>query len=284
VVISEDRRDGKPLLKYRFDSMRDLYLSADLALKNEKNGIRAKSSASAGSYKEKYTHDSSFCGCLYEEAVERRYSHKEGLEKIREMAGLEAIMHASQYVKHWSDYDGDTFDIERYQNEQPFLCQRRKVIGSKNRGMFRVIVSIAEPWMVDYDNMLWKTYAACRICDELESQGHRVEILAVSYSRDQHYRYEYTLTEIHIKRFEESMNLAMLCTSLSPWTFRVWMFMVWSHYRKSYSDLGSPCLVEGYYNLGGQKTAIIIDKGDCLSEESANNFIRTLDIGSEVDL
>lgn len=267
---------------FRYDSLSDFYRAVDYAFENSNKckTIGAKPEA----HRFRYAHNKSFSGLYYEDALKTRYAYKDGVNSIHKMQGIEIALKASEYKKVWSDYDGDAFDVERYRNEQPFLSRRVKTIGAKNRGMFRVYINIAESCVVSYENMLWKTWTACRICDELENQGHRVEIVVCGEEHDQHYNYKISFTEIVVKRFSDPFNVALLASVCSPWFFRIWLFIVWNFYKKAYSNLGYPHQIAEYYNVENDKTAILIDNGDCLSEESANNFIRTLDIGSEFGL
>lgn len=268
-------------LLFRFENLREFHRAVQHAIDNKSD---SKTYGRVAELIRRYEREKSFSGCYLNEAIERKYAYKGGLDKIMKMQGIEVQLKAAEYRKAWSEYDGDDMDMDRMYSEQPFLSRRVKVIGARNRGMFKIYINVAEPWMENYENMMWKTWAACRICDELENQGHRVEIMLCALCEACHPGYRYTLAEIVLKRFEEPFNIALLSTACSPWYFRIWLFILWSFYRRSNSHLGHPVQAARHYNVDDEnKTAIIIDRGDCLSEERANNFIRTLDIGSEFD-
>lgn len=291
MIVREEQLDNgyglkKRLLKLLFGSPYDLYHSVDYALKHpEKSKNHDGGKARALYIKNDRECSSSFAGASWKESEERRYYWKGGLDKIKKLAAMDAVVHASTYVRQWSDYDGDSMDVERFYNEQPFLVRRVKVAGTNRRGQYRIVVNISENAFVSAQNMLWKAYAAARLCDEIESQGNRCEVIICDFASNQNPGYNYTLTEVVVKKMQEPVNLGLLCTMMSPWCLRTYMFMIWSHYHVCSDGFGRAASCRTYY--GGdrfERQAILIDTGECLSHEKANNFIRTQDIGTEYEL
>lgn len=274
---------NEKVLHIEFSSAYEFYSAVQYAINNQDKYV----SKPACDIISKRKNDSSFAGADWDTSEKRKYQWKEGLKRVQRLTQMESIVHSSQYVNVWNDYDGDVMDVDRYLNEQPFLSRRVKKSGKSICGQYRIVINIAENGTVSAQNMLWKAYAAARLCDEIESQGNRCEVVAVSFLRGQTCDTDYagyTYTEVTIKKHEESVNTGLLCTCLSPWFFRTYMFMVWRHYLHVNNWLGWSSSLREYLGNDIDNTCILIDAGDCLSHEKANTFIKTIDIGNEFEL
>lgn len=201
---------------------------------------------------------------------ELKWSWPEGAEMLSHLPELGQVENAhSGKVKTWSHYDGDTMCVERFRDDRPFLRRRQK---KRTARVQRVVISITESGIVDADDMIWKTYAAARIIDDLESQGVRCEVLAyigVTYKHDVKKGF------ITLKRPNECLNIGSICTAISPWMLRVWGFH-WIDAKYGYKPSGYGQPVE--YKPDPELEEIVINRGDCLSKSSAIKFIQNLSI------
>lgn len=279
-----------------FTDAHDMYSSLDRAIRREgkdlstamsygESGVRSCCSATGQIRESSDPRKDDFQGCSIAEYNERRYKWSGGLDKVRRLSELDAMVSAARCEKRWSDYDGDNMDVERYYNEQPFLSRRVQVSGGNRRGQYRIVVNVAENYRVNSENMLWKAYAASRLCDEIESQGNRVEVIVGGFASGCAEGYGYTWVNCVAKKAQDPVNLGLLCTLMAPWTWRITMFALLYHYEKCSPYIGRSHTVREY--LGGdeiENKAILIDTGDCLSHERADVFIRTLDIGTEYEV
>lgn len=281
--------DKASVRRVDIDGTQDMYSALERALSAEKKGKRAKSKESTGSACEiieraKTGNGCEFNGCSLDEFYERKYNWPGGLNEISRLSELNAMLHATKFEKRWSDYDGDSMDVERYYNEQPFLSRRVKTHGGNRRGQYRIVVNLCENSNVNSKNMLWKAYAATRLCDEIESQGNRVEVVIGSFYSHCIRGYDYTWVQCVGKRAQDPVNQGLLCTLMSPWMLRIPYFAILYHYNDCHYRLGHAHTVREYLGDDVEKHAVVIDTGDCLSHEAADVFIRTLDIGTEYEM
>jgi hypothetical protein len=175
----------------------------------------------------------------------------------------------------WDYEQGDDGDYERYLMELPFMIRRKKQTGGTGGRIVRVRVHAGENSHVDAEQMLWKTYAALRLIDDLESAGYRCEVTeemaAQKITRNNDYH-----CAITVKRADDPVNLPILATAFSPWTLRVLMFSHCSgHIKKCESTYGSSKPLPESDEPG---RVIVINKGDCLSKNAAENFLKGIEL------
>lgn len=212
-----------------------------------------------------------YFGARHKEILARKFCWPEGVHTLSELSSLEKIITKS-WSKKWCDDDGDEMDVERFYNDMPFLQKRVKAIGvrSRNNTVQKIVINLAESSDVTAKEMLWKTYAATKLVDNLESLGTRCEVIVKSYSGNVDSKRRYCLTEIPIKNPEDPINVSLLCTTLSPWFFRYWILNL----RACFIEGCLPSLGNSAKLPAEDPGCIIIDNGACLSKDQANNFLK----------
>jgi hypothetical protein len=218
----------------------------------------------------------SFFGATHSKILERKFNWPEGVEMLKNLSDMERVI-TKQWSKTWSLDDGDEMDMERYFNDMAFLHKRIKVLGARARSnaIQKIMINVCENAYVDAEKMLWKTYAVVKLADQLESQGVRCEIVLFESSREIDKHNRNLLIEIPLKQLNEPINISLLCTVLSPWFLRYWLFQFEHMYIDNVDDgLGysrklDPELTEN---------CIVIDSGTALSKEAANNFLKGIDL------
>lgn len=259
------RKDTDKLISFKFFSLADFYKSV-----SEKMGTTYYSKQhESGSYTRQYA---KFNGATRKEIMERKHSWPEGVSKLKELVDMEKVI-TKQWVKIWSDDDGDEMDLERYYNDMPFLQKRIKALGTRSRGnnVQKILINVWENCNITAEKMLWKTYTAVKIADELESQGTRCEILLVGAGENIDKRERKIDFEILIKDASEPINTGLLCAVFSPWFFRYWIFhLLYSHIENVTSYLGNAAR----FPKDKAENCIVIDSGTALSRDSANNFLK----------
>ena len=248
--------------KHYFDSPAALYAAATTdatGLKNKYSAIISRNSTS-------------FIGASFEEIEARRWGWAEGLRMLETLPEWKVPPAAGgRWVKSWSDYDGDELDHERFYAGAPCLARRVKTTGHRIKGVNRVIVNIGENCRVLASDMLWKSYAATRLVDCMESNGERCEIYAAAYGVEcfkDKFPDRFMMTKL--KAAEEPLNVALCLSVFSPWMFRFWYFLIIEQHREAYAHKGYSRKISERPDAAG---AIIIDTGDCLSKDAAARFI-----------
>jgi hypothetical protein len=210
---------------------------------------------------------------------ELKYNYPEGIEKIEKLPGMTGHTTQAATIRTWHPDDGDDGDYERYLMELPHMIRRKKVLRQGQRAVCRVIVSLCESARIDPQDLLYKTYAASRIVDQLEAQGQRCEVIAYDYHTDceQKTREPYKV-QVTLKRADDPLNIGLIATALSPWFLRHWCFSHIFGIMNADYGLGWAAGVQpGDYEEGD----ILINKGECLSQYAAEEKIRSLDLNHE---
>ena len=262
------RKDTNKLISFKFFSLADFYKTVSEKIGSTKESTKKLSMVKGGSPR-------SFYGASYSQIQERMYSWVEGVSMLKNLASVE-LTTTKQWVKTWNEDDGDDMDMERYYNDMPFLQKRVKSLGVKSRGnrIQKIIVNLTENANIGASEMLWKTYTAVKLCDEFESQGIRCEVVAVEACAGVDDDNRSLLAEIPIKSADEPINTSLLCTVLSPWFFRHWIFQLETTQVKNVdSSLGSARSLTTN-DIPDLENCIVINKGMALSKTSANNFLK----------
>jgi hypothetical protein len=218
-----------------------------------------------------------FFGCTQKELEARRYSWTEGIQQMNALTKFNATPAAySRPVKRWNDYDGDELDIERLWNGQDPLSKRVKVAGGRGRGRQRTIyICAGENWTINAKDMLWKSFAAGRLCDDLEAAGERIEIYTCFYAREMFERPKDGKEDFwlmcKVKSANEPLNIGAVLTATAPWSLRVWMLAAADAHGKTTYSYGFPRPVRQAIS---EPQAIVIDTSEVLSEAAANDWIK----------
>jgi len=225
--------------------------------------------------KEAKQEDRKFRGLYLSEIQESKYAYKLGVEKLRAYKDFEVQKDIK--VKYWDQFDGHDIDIDRMQDNLDFLLNDKKI--RKLPKTMDIFVNVTENSNVSYTEMLNKTYAALKIIDRLETLGVRTALfvcICVSplvkgmYTED-------VYIEICVKQHADTVNLGALCTAISPWFFRFW-FILWI--RGRYAGLDLSVGAARPIPSSEKQKGITIDKGNCLSTHTANNFIESIKVES----
>lgn len=222
------------------------------------------------------------------EIEDRKYSWKTGIEKLN----IQQPITNAEYKKIYAYDDGDTMDIERYNNnpEMPFMIKRIKNNSGNITGQFAEInCNITEGYTINADLMLNKTRATVAIVDDLENKGIQCKVTICFASADTLQRsHEKILIRIVVKNFDQSLNIGLLTATLAPWFLRYHIFNYLKNNFKCNKNLGKALqLSEVEKELKKQEKnelnndyIILIDQGECLTkskiEHKINQINRTL--------
>lgn len=214
--------------------------------------------------------DKAFNGASIAEIKERAHGWPGGLAALASLPGWNTPPQKGQWKKKWNDDDGDTWDQERYLDERPFLSKRIRTAGGtrKTRNM-DLIVNPWENCKTGPEEMLWKAYAGVKIADELENAGIRCRILSRGVCNGPSRTVETYTQTVTLKDYADPLNASLLVSWLAPWSLRYWTFKAFVKYipglNSSYGSTGP---------IGQTPGALTIDKGDCLSEKTAKDWIK----------
>lgn len=254
-------------LAYKYDSITDFYRACDTCTKNgDINHYNRISEAD----------DPDFRGLSCEEIYKSMYSYTKGIELLRNIDLTSSIGGSSRQYKY-DEFDGDDLNYDRLLDGFPAMRKRIRKSGSGVGKFIDIYINISELCNVTYPQLLNKAYTAVKLIDFLENNGFRVAVYSCDYTRDIFGHYEdesdvFYEVEVCLKKHEDSLSLGLILTGISPWFFRYHMFKhQCSHYIPSFG-LGKAayCTREANANI------IIIDNGECLTKESANQKIENI--------
>lgn len=254
-------------LAYKYDSITDFYKACDTCTENgDVNHYDRISKAD----------DPDFRGLSYEEIHKSMYSYTKGIELLRDVNLISSIGGSSRQYKY-DEFDGDDLNYDRLLDGFPAMRKRIRKSGTGVGKFIDIYINICELCNVTYPQLLNKAYTAIKLIDFLENNGFRVAVYSCDYTRDLFGHYEgesdiFYEVEVCLKRHEDSLSLGLILTGISPWFFRYHMFKhQCSHYIPS-SGLGrtAPCTRESDANT------IIINNGECLTKESADQKIENI--------
>jgi hypothetical protein len=226
----------------------------------------------------------SFRGLSNKKILEYKHGYPEGVEALSLLPELNIKKGGVKYAHKWDDNDGDDMSLERYYDGMACMRKRYKTTGDNQQGRFvEIKVKIDENCDVNYKKMLWKTYTACRIIDQLEDQGIRVKVTICMRSDIYWSGIDVAVLDIVVKDFNQPLNISLLANVCSPWFFRYWVFM---YIAKTKPLTGTGYGTANAFATSGwsgdeitdRKDLIQIDTGQCLSGDSAEEFIKALEI------
>jgi hypothetical protein len=255
-------------IELKFDSIDDFYAACHDPDKNAWNQSEYIEHLS-------YT-NSSFVGLRHEELEKYKYSYQPGIAKLEQLKEDLLLDGASCFKNKWDDIDGEEMSMERLYDEMPFMNKRIRKHGFLNGKFVKLYISINENCNIDQTAMLNKTYTAVSIVDYLESTGYRVEVYAITDIDDigqyngKHVKQCYS--ELPIKKWDETLNIGLLLTLLSPWAFRHWHFLLYTGNMYTYEGIGRSAF-KGYTSKPGE---LYIQNGECLDEEDSKRFINEI--------
>jgi len=244
--------------RHYFNSLREFY--ADTA-----------NTVGSENYREKEAYDrASWVGLSRASALENKFSYPVGVEKLNKFADFAVTK--DERVKYWSSDDGFEIDIDRMLEDMDFLLSTRKI--RKLPKTADIYINVSENCDVGYQAMLCKSYAAIKIADKLETLGVRCAIYACAAIaiRTMDGNIGDTIyVEVAVKQHADTLNLGALCTAISPWMLRRWMFLfITGHYFDVGRSIGSAI------RLPSDIKGIVIDHGMCLDQITANKFIESI--------
>ena len=221
--------------------------------------------------------DSIFRGLDLKTILSNKFGYTKGLDKLEEI-DLNISVGGSTRKYIYDEFDGDDMNYDRLLDGFPPMLKRVKTHGIGSGRLISVYVVISENCNVTSKEMLYKSYTSIRIVDMLESMGYRVAVWACdstldasgSYGVEKGVKYE---LRVCLKRYEDSLNKGLILNGISPWFFRYYMF---AHQKGHYKNgWGMGRSVE--LNLEQTKENIVINKGQCLTKESANAKIKEIE-------
>jgi len=214
----------------------------------------------------------SWRGATIAEVMARRYGYDEGVKELNRLPEPELIPCGSEFRRRWSDTDGDEIDIDRMNEGMPCLRQRYKAAGTKQRRIATLAINVAVSGRVSASDCLWKSYAAGRLADSLESQGTRLEIACVWKSKDcligNRSGIKTLEAIIPVKRPDDPLNVSQLIAVLSPWFIRTAVMMSMDTFGQVSDGHGLPSDIDN-----PESYTYYIGTRDCLSEADAKRFI-----------
>jgi hypothetical protein len=255
--------------KFLFDSLVDFYNAVDNPKPERKEACRDRI--------ESDMNRADWIGAEYSAIIARKYSWDEGADRVLALPEMSGHTTQAATVRTWHDDDGDDGDFERYLMELPHMIRRKKILRAGQRAVARVIVHFGENSNIEAWQMLNKTYAACRIVDQLEAFGTRCEVVAVDRTRCADIHGNDFHLDITLKRADDPLNIGLLCTALSPWMLRHWDIVFMISQFKTATGFGT---VVNVNPSEFDPNDIIIDRGECLTLEDARQKIQSLDIAA----
>jgi len=225
-------------------------------------------------YKETANEDHpKFRGLCLAEIQGAKYSYPVGVEKLSHFKDFTVEKDIS--IKYWNQFDGWDIDIDRMMENLDFLLDsHKKRLLPKTLDIY---INVGEGGDVNYEKLLCKTYATIKIVDKLETLGVRCSVFTCASfethtrTRTRANRGENGYLEICVKQYADTLNLGALCTAISPWMLRYWMFLF---------IIGKyPGVIHGIAyarSMPPELKGIIIETGSCLDKYAANQFIESI--------
>jgi hypothetical protein len=200
----------------------------------------------------------------------QRYKHGNAELAQKALAAIAATPTAAQtarITREYNDTDGEDMDMERYHDgEERCLIRRKKILSTAGKGPIKIVVNLSEDRRITTGQMLYKCYAATKLCSHYERTGRRCEIIAAMAVDHKEYT---AYTTITIKRASQPLDISAVAWATSPAFFRLWGFrLLLKNYPCSRDTFGAPT------KLPPQAPGTIaIDETQCLSQCEAEEFI-----------
>jgi hypothetical protein len=211
-----------------------------------------------------------------DDLMKKKWSWPEAVDRIKRMAGFENLAKGKTWTTKWSWEDGQFGDGLRLMDGRKFLGSKVKVMGQNRPDCIQIHINISEAHFVSPASMNYKTYAAIKIVDEIESMGIRTEIWTVAtisnlYINEDGGPYSF---RVKVKSAEDSVSLSYLATVMSSWMLRYWFFYYWMLQGKCHIGLGR---VIPYDRTGLAPGTLVIDNGQALDQNAADVCIKEQD-------
>lgn len=215
-----------------------------------------------------------------EEIMKRRFTYRKGIQQLQKEA-QSMVQGFKRKVYKWNELDGDDLSMERLRDHLPAMRKRTYDQGNKFGNFISLCFMGGVTANVSSERMRIKTGTAIKLINFFESIGKRVEVILFyksSYSGQWRNKQVNPLViEILVKRFTDPMNIGLINTALSPWTFRYWKFLFMD--AKFHGDSGrgfSKDITEEDITFRKGSHPIIINTYDCLSQEESDQFIKNV--------
>jgi hypothetical protein len=201
--------------------------------------------------------------------------YTDGMEIFNQLPDPE-LFGGSKLQYKYNETDGDDLNVDRFLDGLPAMHKRTRVNGN-NTGQFKdIYINLAEDYTISFNKMLYKTFAAAKIIDAFEAQNIRVAVYVVCSCnlelKGKSKRIPDTVT-IKIKDYNESVIIPIMLNAISPWFFRKHILTEITGKFKTVDSIGSP---EEIPDKNPEN--IYIETGQCLSFDSAKQFINNLNL------
>lgn len=202
----------------------------------------------------------------------------EFVERYRKFGAGEYLGESMHKRRHrvFSEDDGD-YIFERAGSDRPFESQRFHQEVSQRRGQIDVLCEFGGNCGLSNDQLENAGFAACALCDRLESDGFRVRIIGGYYSSDEGGAAGGpTIRTMILKHHDEPLDIGRVGLVLACGPFyrcAVFRAIILTT-RQTYSTLGTPAKVsmEQFKHLDLSPTVILVPR--MLSKEAAIAFVK----------
>lgn len=193
---------------------------------------------------------------------------------------LETNLGSASIERFMSESDGVDMSMERYMDGDPkCLIDIKKSKKAGRKGKYVTLyVNIAENAHINASDMLKRALFSTTLADILENQGFRVQILAVSDTRNSGWdlktgeNLDLVHIEIVLKKFEDPCMPSYILNGLGPWNCRFYEFAWYYGHIKPSWGLGQAVDVD----IKGRNDCIVIGTGKCFTEESKKSMIESV--------
>lgn len=219
--------------------------------------------------------DEIWVGLDRETILKSKFSYKEGLDKLKQIEGDMNLGGTKKRYKY-DEFDGDDMNYDRFLEQLPSLKKRIKTLGPGHGRFINLHVCICENSWCSARAFMTRAYTAMRIIDYLESLGYRIGVYVYTDTDDMgHYKGQHVdefHMEVCVKRPEEPLLKPLILTAVSPWTFRYWGFKFRCAKFNPHHYMGASATRQ-YENT---KTDLYIKRGECLSTDDSNRYVKYL--------
>jgi hypothetical protein len=170
----------------------------------------------------------SFSGASHAKAMETRLAWPEPFERLP----AQTITGQARRVRTWSEYDGESLDMERYFDGRPCLARKVKVYGGQQRKVIRLTRDICYSWLINAEDIKKESVDLMKRIDVEETAGNRCEVVCVARCNRFTTAGHDGSIEVTLKRADEPLNMERIAAGMSPWFFRRWFFLWQDVYAK----------------------------------------------------
>ena len=216
-----------------------------------------------------------------EELIRRKFAWREGIEDI-ERESQKMVQGYRRKIYKWDEIDGDDLNMERLHEDLPPMRKRVYSQGTKHGKFISLYFMGGALAYVESTELINKTKTAVKLVKFFESIGKRTEVILFFKSRSAgYYKEQYVdplVIEITIKRFSDPINIPLINTALSVWTFRYWKFLFMDAKMHGASGRGQSVdlIPEEDFIFRKGIYPIVINTHECLSKESSETFIQNI--------